>query len=369
MKEFPVKNIKTGCFFTDTVYLDAGYPLLSPEMAFSEEIAALLDEWHFEAVLSNGTEREFLESDYSKNLVQNDESKIEQARAFLDELETWTTKLFIKFSTGGGGINFEMVAEKVSQLCKYVKENRKYILQAPKNGVRADDEAYYATHCVWSAIISIIIGAHLKLPNHRLIELGAAALCHEIGMLKLPAGLYREKSVLTDKEKELLIMHPKLGYELLKSCNFPPAVCVPALEHHERENGSGYPRGLSKDRAALYSKIIMVAGSYVAMTENRPHRDARMAYEGITDLLKNESKQYDESVLRAFVLSLSIYPIGQDVELSNGRKGRVIDTNPEDPRYPIVQIFNEQTPDGKNKFIETSATGVFVARPLGKDEI
>jgi HD-GYP domain-containing protein (c-di-GMP phosphodiesterase class II) len=369
MKEFFVKNIKTGCFFTDPVYIDEGFVLLSPEMAFFDEIAAMLKDWQYDRVLSNGTIREFFENGFVSNFVQNDVEKIEQAQAFLDELEQWTAKLFIKFSSGTGSISFEMIADKIKELCKYLKDKRKYILQAPKNDVSSGDEAFYASHCVWSAIISIIIGTHLKLPIHRLIELGAAALCHEIGMLKLPPGVYREKSALSEKERELILMHPRFGYELLKSYNFPLAVCIPALEHHERENGTGYPRGLSKDRATLYSKIIMVACSYAAITADRPHRDARMAYAGITDLLRDESKQYDESIVRALVLSLSIYPIGQDVELSNGRKGRVIDTNPEDPRYPIVQIFNEQPSDGKGKIIETSPSGVFVVRPLGKNEI
>ena len=87
------------------------------------------------------------------------------------------------------------------------------------------------------------------------------------------------------------------------------------------------------------------------------------------ELLKNEGKQYDETVVRALVYSLSIYPIGLYVLLSSGRFGQVVDVNPENPRFPVVQVFGELNPDGKNKVIETSQDGVSIVRPLTKDEI
>ena len=86
------------------------------------------------------------------------------------------------------------------------------------------------------------------------------------------------------------------------------------------------------------------------------------------ELLKNEGKQYDDTIVRALVYSLSIYPIGLYVLLSSGRKGQVVDINPENPRFPIVQVFGELTPDGKNKVLETSQNGIYIVRPLNRDE-
>ena len=87
------------------------------------------------------------------------------------------------------------------------------------------------------------------------------------------------------------------------------------------------------------------------------------------DLLKNEGKQYDDTVVRALVFSLSIYPIGLYVLLSNGRKGQVVDVSPENPRFPIVQVFGEKMPDGKDRIIETAQTGIHIVRPLIKSEV
>jgi HD-GYP domain-containing protein (c-di-GMP phosphodiesterase class II) len=154
----------------------------------------------------------------------------------------------------------------------------------------------------------------------------------------------------------------------LKSFDFPLTVTLAALEHHERENGSGYPRKLPGERISLYAKIIAVACSYEALSAQRPHKEAKDGYTGMLELLKNEGKQYDDTVVRALVYSLSIYPIGLYVLLSNGKKGQVVDVNPENPRFPIVQIFGELNPDGKNKVVETTQGGLQIVRPLTKDE-
>jgi hypothetical protein len=87
------------------------------------------------------------------------------------------------------------------------------------------------------------------------------------------------------------------------------------------------------------------------------------------DLLKNVGKQYDDTVVRALVYSLSIYPIGLYVLLSNGKKAQVVDVNPENPRCPVVHLLDELTPDGKNKTVETSPDGLTIVRPLLKEEI
>jgi HD-GYP domain-containing protein (c-di-GMP phosphodiesterase class II) len=222
---------------------------------------------------------------------------------------------------------------------------------------------------VRSAILAIIIGTYLKLPNHRLIELGVAALLHELGMLKLPTQLYLSARPLTAHEHKAITTHPVLGYSMLKSFDFPLAICLAALEHHERENGTGYPRQLQTDKIGLYSKIIAVACSYEALSSKRPHKESKDGYTGMLELLKNEGKQYDDTIVRALVLSLSIYPIGLYVLLSNGKKGQVVDVNPENPRLPIVQVFGEFTPDGKVKTMQTAPDVLTIVRPLNRSEI
>lgn len=231
------------------------------------------------------------------------------------------------------------------------------------------DKNYVAAHSVRSTIVAVIIGSYLKLPNHRLIELGVAALLHEVGMLKLPSQLYLSDKVLNPQEKKAIATHPVLGYSILKNFDFPLPICLAALEHHERENGIGYPRHLQGEKISLYSKIIAVACSYEALSTKRPHKEAKDGYTVMLELLKNEGKMYDDTIVKALVISLSVYPIGLYVLLSTGKKGQVIDVNPENPRFPIVQIFGEFTPDGKVKTAQTEAEKLYIVRPLTRSEI
>jgi HD-GYP domain-containing protein (c-di-GMP phosphodiesterase class II) len=254
-------------------------------------------------------------------------------------------------------------------VCDYIKDNHRFLLRVIKAADKNAGENYLASHAVNSAINSIIIGIYFKIPIDRLIELGVAALLHEIGMVRIPPEVYMTSQPLTPPEQKAILTHPVLGYSILKASDFPLTVCIAVLEHHERENGSGYPRKLLGNKISLYAKIIAVACSYEAITTSRPYKDAKDGFTGMLDLLKNEGKQYDDRVIRALVHSLSIYPIGLYVLLSDGKKGQVVDVNPENPRFPVVQILEEPREDGKTRTLQTSSGGVTINRPLIREEI
>ncbi|MDR1024610.1 MAG: HD-GYP domain-containing protein [Treponema sp.] len=379
MKSHTVRDIPPNYFFTDTVYLDDEFVLAAPEMPFTAELIQNLLDWDFRKVQSDGEPQ----ASYSGktditggggpviNLAQAsalaDAEKIKWAEDFCLELKAYVNELFSAVFMQEP-ISFNRAAERIKDSLDRIREDQRYLLRVLKKTENVKED-YLIAHTVKSTIIAIIIGFYLKLPPHRLIELGVAALFHEIGMIKLPAKIYLNARVLSPAEQNVIYSHTILGYNTLKSYDFPLAVSIAALEHHERENGSGYPRRLTSDKISLYSKIISVACSYDAISSYRPHRETRDEYTGMLELLKNQGKQYDDTIIRALVYSLSIYPIGLYVLLSNGKKGQVVDINPENPRFPIVQIFGELNPDGKNKIKETSPEGLRIVRPLTREEI
>ncbi|MCL2373611.1 MAG: HD-GYP domain-containing protein [Treponema sp.] len=377
MKAHSVKEIPVGSFFSQPVFLEKQFILAAPEMPLAPEMVKALEEWEFHEVYSAGEPME----DYAAQNAEiseggalsdpstlGDSDKIIRAEkfyaSFLKYVESVFTQVAIK-----NDLDFKTVAEKIKGACDIIREDRRFLLRVQKNNLSSPTDNYLASHSMKSTIIAIIIGNYLKLPAHRLIELGVAALLHEIGMIKLPPQVYLSQRPLQPQERKAILTHPVLGFNMLKSFDFPLTVTLAALEHHERENGSGYPRKLSGDRISLYAKIIAVACSYEALSAQRPHKEAKDGYSGMLELLKNEGKQYDDTIVRALVYSLSIYPIGLYVLLSSGRKGQVVDVNPENPRFPVVQIFGELTPDGKNKITGTSLDGISIVRPLTKEEI
>jgi len=376
MKKFLIKDIQPNSYFTKITYLDEAFVITAPEMPFQQEIIDILEKWHIKSICSEGdstTEYSARNEDKDSgripvNISQSDSDKLEKAEEFYSNFLLFVENIFVKAGISDE-LDIKAITEKIRDIVEYIKEDRRFLIRVLKNIEPAEGKNYVATHSVRSTILSIVIGSYLKLPAYRMIELGIAALMHEVGMLKLPSQIYLSQRPLNAQEQKAIFTHPLLGYSMLKSFGFPLAICLAALEHHERENGSGYPRKLNSEKISLYSKIIAVACSYEALSSKRPHKEAKDGYTGMLELLKNEGKQYDETVVKALVLSLSIYPIGLYVLLSNGRKGQVVDVNPENPRFPIVQIFGEITPDGKIKTAQTAQGALTIVRPLNRSEI
>jgi HD-GYP domain-containing protein (c-di-GMP phosphodiesterase class II) len=374
MKDYPVADIAEETYFSKPVFLDQRFVMTAPEMAVSSAMKAALQEWGFAALRSDGEPVEEYSLEESPDpespaVVFKDIADLERMRraeTMYLQFQYYVSSIFAHILDNAAPDLSEM-SEKIKELCDFIKNDRRYILRELRNA--ETEQNYLVSHTAKSSILSIIIGSYLKLAGYRLIELGIAAILHEAGMIRLPPETYMNNRGLSAEERRVIHAHPAMGYNILKSFNLPLAITIPALEHHERENGSGYPRQLTGDKISLYSKIIAVACSYEAQTSRRPHKKAKDGFEGMMDLLKNEGKQYDDTVVRALVFSLSLYPIGLYVLLSNGKKGQVVDVDPENPRYPQVQLLGALTPEGKAKIQATSQNGVYIVRPLVRDEL
>ena len=300
---------------------------------------------------------------------KNDHVKIQEAEKLYNSFLTYTKSLFSKY-TDINVLDINSITQRIKMVWNAVRYDRIFLMRVlhhppPEN----NNENYITSHMARATVVAMIIGTYLKLPNHKLVELGIATLLHDIGMLVLPKELYLSGKALTDQEKKLLYTHPTQGYNILKSLNFTPPICFAVLEHHERENGSGYPRNLTGKDISQYGKIIAVACSYEALSAARLHKEAKDHHTGIMELLNNKEKRYDSTVIRALVYSLSLYPIGLHVLLSDNKKGQVVDINPENPRYPVVQIFEKLKPWEKKRAVQTTYEGVSIVRPLSREEI
>ena len=376
MKRYKTKDIAPFSYFSGPVYIDDQFIFSAPEMPISVDMIKALEEWEVNEVYCKGDNTDdnrgplFWDDDpddpddHSSSIKRS----ITRAEVFYTSFLAYARNLFVH-ATVGNELSFDHVAAKIKELCDHIKHDKTMLLRVQEKFKTNTDDNYLASHSVKTAIISIIIGTYFKLPAHRLIELGVAAMVHEIGMVRLPTRIYLSKGPLKALEKKAIISHPAQGYDMLKSYGFPLSIMLAALEHHERDNGSGYPRNLTSEKISLYAKIIAVVCSYEAISSKRPHREAKDGYTGMLELLRNDGKQYDDTVIRALVYSLSLYPIGLYVLLSNDWRGQVVDSNPDDPRYPVVQVFAEHNPGGINRIIQTSQEEIYITRPLSPSEV
>ncbi len=164
---------------------------------------------------------------------------------------------------------------------------------------------------------------------------------------------------LNASEKLQITKHTVLGYSIVKDLNFSLPIQLGVLEHHEKSNGSGYPRHLTGDQISAIGRIIAVACTYEAISSSRSYKDDRSSFDALLELIQNKENQYDGNVLKALLYTVSLYPIGTYVYLTNRKIAEVIDSNPTNPKCPIVQLITEKEPDGSPKIIQTNPAEIF----------
>lgn len=379
MKAIPVSALIPDTYFDQPVYLDARYILLTPDTPVTQELVQRLKRWKYTQVLTDGRQKDnpsYLSGADKGSVapVTIDEDiryseQMKAARDFVRGFQDFAAGLFATF-VEKGTINLAEVTEWVKKASQAIRDCRDCVIRFLE--VNSDPARYQVTHAVNSTVLALVIGEYLKAPPHRLIELGNACMLHEIGMTKLPEALQRSSKALSPEERRAMMAHTALGYRILKSVSAPENVALAALEHHERIDGSGYPRGLSGEKIAEYARIIAVACSYDAMVSHRPFREKSIGgHSAIREFLQVSRKQYDDRVLKALVYTLSVYPVGTPVLLTNGSKAIVAKTDPSSPRYPIVKVVVD--PQGKTlaypPLVQTAESGgVGISRVLAPDE-
>jgi HD-GYP domain-containing protein (c-di-GMP phosphodiesterase class II) len=382
VKTIPVSTLAEGAYFDKPVFLDGTYILLAPDAPVTPDLVQRLRKWKFDEVQSDGQPRPVpgylavagaeaakLAPQTIDEDIRTDEQR-EAARAFCADSLAFVTGFYQTFTTEGV-INLAKATEWVKQAITTVRDNRDFVMRYA--WAESDPERWLDLHVMRATLLALLFGDFLKSPPVRLIELGNACLLHDIGMYKLPESLRRSKSPLSADEMKAMSAHTALGYRLLKGFSSAENIALAALEHHERMDGSGYPRALAGDRITEYARIIAVACSFEAMVSPRPFRAATFDLHGaIRELLQSHRKRYDERVLKALVYTLSVYPIGTHVLLSNGGRGAVVRTDPARPRCPVVRVLAD--PEGKRPtrtlLLQTEeAGGVSVIRALNPAEV
>lgn len=201
-------------------------------------------------------------------------------------------------------------------------------------------------HSLNVAIAAVACGIGLKLKNNQLRELALASLFHDIGKECIPLEILDKPGPLTDEERAVVNRHPEFGYDMLKNrSEFSSTVRVSILQHHENDDGSGYPAGLSHENIYLYARIIHVADVFDAMLAKRAYKESYSALETIEYLMANCGHLFNYEVVATFVNFITVYPVGVTVTLSTGEKAHVIKNRSRYPLRPVVMTEDGRTLD------------------------
>ena len=202
----------------------------------------------------------------------------------------------------------------------------------------ADDYTYM--HSVAVCALMVALSKQLGLNEQQTRSAGIAGLLHDLGKALMPMDVLNKPGKLTDEEFAIIKKHPEEGHKLLLSSTGADEIALDVvLHHHEKTDGSGYPKGLKGAEISLFAKMGAVCDVYDAITSNRPYKAGWDPAESLRKMAEWANGHFEQSVFQAFVKSLGIYPIGSLVKLNSGRLGIVIDQTEKSLLTPRIKVF------------------------------
>jgi putative nucleotidyltransferase with HDIG domain len=175
------------------------------------------------------------------------------------------------------------------------------IVQAISMAIELRDP-YTAGHQLRVAELACAIGRELNLDEDAIYGLRMASVLHDLGKITVPAEILTRPGQLNDLEYGIIKNHVQAGYDIIKKIEFPWPLADIVLQHHERLDGSGYPRGLSGVEIMFEAKILAVADVFETIASHRPYRPSLGIHRAIEELTQNKGVLYDEKVALACIL-------------------------------------------------------------------
>ncbi|ROR35015.1 HD-GYP domain-containing protein [Inmirania thermothiophila] len=249
------------------------------------------------------------------------EEELPAARTSWSRAEEAVDAVFDEVAAGRE-VNVRLAREAVRGLAESVLRNPDALIWMTR--LRRADR-YTWGHAVSVSIYLMAFARHLGLPRAEIELVGLGGLLMDVGKVRLPRELLDKSGRLSEEEHRLVREHVLYSVEALRaSPRTPPAVVEIAYTHHERSDGSGYPRGIEEPDIPLHGRMAAIADTFDAMTSVRPYAPAVSAYDALQDLYEWRGTLFHAGLVEQFIQAVGIYPPGTLVELSGGEVGVVL---------------------------------------------
>jgi len=235
--------------------------------------------------------REVVEFGYSLNI----RGKVRQWDARIVKLNENEVLAVVRDVT-----QLKKMAKKLRESYERLRKSFQQFIKAMAKIVESRDP-YTAGHQERVAELAVAIAKEMRLSEGKIEAIQMAGLLHDMGKIAIPVEILTKPAKLSELEFTLVKTHPQVAYEVLKEIDFPWPVAEIIYQHHERWDGSGYPRGLKDDEILLEARILAVADVVEAMCSHRPYRPAYSIEEALEELTRNKGKLYDPEVVEACV--------------------------------------------------------------------
>lgn len=334
MRKVQIGMIKPGDKVAKPIFQENGHVLLG--------VGVELNDRYIDRLRNLGIDFLFIEDELTADLIPEDTIREETRKRAVDTISKTMNSFKDQTVTKGRtiapdmGRNFRTV---FGQIMEDLSTRPNMLVNL--TSIHAMD-AYVFQHSFNVAVLAGIMGIAKGFNRNQLEELGIGALLFDIGMTKVPPKLLANTGSLSADEHAIVRNHTKDGFDILRKyhdISIVSAHC--AFQHHERFNGSGYPRGLKENEIHMYAQIVGLADTFDALTSPRPHRKRYTASEAIEFLFAAGGTFFDLDLIKLFCRHISIYPISTSVLLSTGQVGVVSANNELAVHRPRVRIIME----------------------------
>jgi HD-GYP domain-containing protein (c-di-GMP phosphodiesterase class II) len=219
---------------------------------------------------------------------------------------------------------------------------------------------YTSSHALSGSIWALVFGRHLGLDKESLAAVGLGGLLLDVGKTKLPEQLLNKKDTLTDVERAHVNTHVELSMEIIrKAGNVDNRVLDMVATHHERYDGSGYPRAWKGTQIPIFGRIGGIVDSYTAMISDRPYAKAISSYDAMRQFKALSDKHFQAEMVEQFIQAIGIFPAGTLVELNTGEIGVVLKEHQFSRLQPDLAIIldAEKQPSTKLKIVDLRNQG------------
>jgi len=190
--------------------------------------------------------------------------------------------------------------------------------------------------------LSLLLGMTLKLSQKDTLTLGLGAQLHQLGIQRIPAALRAKKVPLNPQEKRLFEMYPQYGREMLERVpGVPRSVIEIVHQHRENLDGTGFPQGLRANHIRYLPRLVRVVTEYNKLINQREGSLSLSPTDALSHLYVRMKNQCDFDVIQAFIATVTVYPPGSLVQLSDGTMGMVMKTNEQERMRPLLALYKE----------------------------
>ena len=337
MRAVSIENLEPGAVLAKTIWANDGRPLLRRGAELSAKTIATLARLGYQYIYVHDE----VTADIEAPDLLDEEVRAGATATVREAFQGAMTLNDPKFARTG--INFDAISDVAGNLVEQILQNPDLSIQIVD--LKSYDQ-YTFQHCVNVAVLGVVLGKSMRLNFSELKDLAIGLLLHDLGNVTIPEAILKKPTKLTDEEFKYVYEHPRSGFELLRHSDriSAPAKIV-ALQHHERMNGTGYPKGLRGPDIHINSQIGAIVDAYDALTSDRNFRKRYLPHEAIEYLMGAGDTHFSFELVKNFCAQVAPYPPGCMVRLSTGDSAVVLKVDMGVSSRPLLRLIAD--PSGK----------------------